>query len=112
MAAADALPFAAAPGGVRVFVRLQPGARREGVAGIEQAADGTAVIRAAVTAPPAGGRANARLIAFLAKTWRLPKSAFEITAGARARRKTLLLKGEPQAILPALHAWLDGVAAK
>ena len=105
------VPFEAVAGGMRIFVRLQPGARREAVAGIEQAADGTAVIRAAVTAPPEAGRANARLIALLAKTWRLPKSAFEITAGARARRKTLLLKGEPQAILPALRAWLDRVVA-
>ena len=108
---APAVPFEAVSGGVRVFVRLQPGARREGVAGVEQAADGTAVIRAAVTAPPEGGQANARLIALLAKTWRLPKSAFEITAGARARRKTLLVRGKSQTILPALHAWLDGIVA-
>ena len=77
-------------------VRLQPGAAREELVGLETLADGGQALKVKVTAPPEGGKANAALIKLLAKQWKLPKSAFEITAGHRARLKTLFIAGDPK----------------
>ena len=103
---APASPFRAVAEGVRVAVRLQPGAKREVLGGATELADGGVVLKAWVTAPPEGGKANARLLALLAKSWKLPKSDFEVASGARDRRKSIFLRGEPQALLTRLQAWL------
>lgn len=97
-------PFAASAEGVRVAVRLTPRAGRTRVEGVAEDAGGT-VVKVAVTEPPEKGRANAALIAALAEEWRLPKSAFTIAAGARARRKTVLVAGDPSALLKRLEGW-------
>ena len=101
-----ASPFRAVAEGVRIAVRLQPGARRDALGGIRELADGSVVLQARVTAAPEGGKANARLLALLARSWKLPKSDFEVASGARDRRKSILLRGEPQALLTRLQAWL------
>lgn len=101
-----ASPFRAVAEGVRIAVRLQPGARREALGGTQELADGSLVLQARVTAAPEGGKANARLLALMAKSWKLPKSDFEIASGAKDRRKSVLLRGEPQALLTRLEAWL------
>ena len=105
-------PLARAPEGLRVFVRLQPKARREGIAGVVVEPDGRAALKVAVTAPPEGGKANAALVALLGKRWRLPKSAFEIVAGATDRRKTLLLRGDAASLHAIVAAYLAAAAAK
>ena len=57
-----------------------------------------------------GGKANVAVIKLLAKAWRLPKSALSIASGASARRKSLAIAGNPQALLPALEAWLARIS--
>lgn len=108
----SSLPYATVPEGLRVFVRLQPRARREGIEGVVVEPDGRAALKVAVTAPPESGRANAALIALLGKRWRLPKSAFEIVGGASDRRKTLLLRGDPASLHAAISARLASAATK
>lgn len=83
-----------APGGIRIRIRLTPKARREGIEGLYEGADIPA-IRIALAAPPVDGKANKALVAFLAKAWRLPKTSFEIVAGASDRNKTLFIAGDP-----------------
>ena len=100
-------PLAVVPEGVRVFVRLQPKARREGIEGIVTEPDGRVALKVAVTAPPESGKANAALMALLGKRWRLPKSAIEIVGGASDRRKTLLLRGDPASLLAKINALLN-----
>jgi uncharacterized protein YggU (UPF0235/DUF167 family) len=92
--------------GLRLAVRLQPGAGKSAVGGPVTRADGGEVLRAWVTAAPEGGKANAALIALLAKTWRLPKGAFEIVGGHTGRNKTLLVGGDPAALEAKLAAWM------
>src|SRR6185295_15108662 len=99
-------PLAPAPDGVRVFVRLQPKARREAIEGIVTEPDGRVALRVAVTAPPEDGKANAALVALLGKSWRLPKSAIEIVGGLSDRRKTLLLRGDPASLHAKISALL------
>ncbi len=93
-------------GGLRVAVRLQPGARANAVDGVVHLAGGAVALKARVTAAPEGGKANAALIALLAKTWRLPKGAFEITGGRSDRNKVLHIAGNPADLKARLERWL------
>ena len=106
MASSAASPFRPLAEGVRVAVHLQPGARREVLGGPVELADGAVLIKAWVTAPPEGGRANARLLALLAKTWKVRKAALEVASGAKERRKSILVRGDPDLVLGQLEAWL------
>lgn len=85
---------------------MQPGASKTAVGGLVARADGGVALRAWVTAAPEAGKANAALIALLAKTWRLPKGAFEIARGHGDRDKTLLIAGDPMPLKEKLEAWL------
>jgi uncharacterized protein len=70
-----------------------------------EAADGS--LKAAVTAPPEDGKANAAVIALLAEQWRLPKSSFDVIKGQTARAKTVRVAGEPAAIVERVTEWLQ-----
>ena len=100
-------PFSPAGDGVRVRLRVQPRARRNRVDGQVAEADGGVALKVAVTAPPEDGKANAAVIALLAKAWGLPKSAFAVVAGAADRRKIIHLQGNPAHLMQALEPWLE-----
>ena len=74
--------------GALLRLKVSPGAARDAVLGV--AADR---LRVSVRAAPEKGRANKAVIALLAKTFRVPKSALEITAGGGASRKTVRVGG-------------------
>jgi uncharacterized protein (TIGR00251 family) len=78
----------ATPTGVTLAVRAQPGAKRTAIVGVYGAE-----LKIAVQAPPIEGRANQALIAFLAKTFALPKSSVELLSGELSRSKVFLLRG-------------------
>ncbi|MGA3370834.1 MAG: DUF167 domain-containing protein [Terracidiphilus sp.] len=82
----------AAATGVTLAVRAQPGAKRTAITGVygEGAA---AQLKIAVHAPPLEGRANQALIAFLAESFSIPRSAVELTSGELSRSKVFLLRG-------------------
>ncbi|MGE5146753.1 MAG: DUF167 domain-containing protein [Candidatus Eiseniibacteriota bacterium] len=98
-------PFSAVQGGVRVAVRLTPRARRNKVDGLADETGGGVALKVAVTAVPEDGKANAALIALLAKEWRVAKSSISVVRGATDRHKTLLVAGAPQALLAELETW-------
>ena len=78
--------------GVTLAVRAQPGAKKTAIPGVY--GEGVAAqLKIAVHAPPLEGRANVALIAFLAETFLLPKSAVELAAGDSSRSKIFQLKG-------------------
>lgn len=112
--------IAAGPGadsGLRLFVRLTPKAARDGIAGIK-AAVATAAnpsgceLDVKVTAVPEKGRANAALIALLAKALHLPQSAIALVAGETDRHKQIVIAGAAPALETALAALVPGRAAK
>ena len=90
-------------------MRLTPRARKDRIEGLAADADGDPVLKAAVTAPPEKGKANAALVALLAKAWRLPKSAIAISAGASGRRKSVTIAGDPQELLKRLTDWIGKI---
>lgn len=93
--------------GLRFAVRLTPKASRSRIDGVALDADGGRVLKVAVTAVPEDGKANAALIALLAKQWKVPKSAISITAGATDRRKTLFVSGDGEALRRRLEQWIE-----
>jgi uncharacterized protein len=96
----------ASAAGVTLAVRAQPGAKKTAVTGI-YGEGATAQLKIAVHAPPIEGRANEALIAFLAKTFDLPKNAIELSSGELSRSKVFLLRGVSQAKAEAvLASWL------
>jgi hypothetical protein len=96
----------AAADGVTLAVRAQPGAKKTAIVGIY--GEGTAAqLKVAVQAPPLEGRANEALIAFLAETFGLPKSAVALVSGELSRNKVFLLRGMTMArAAAALAKWM------
>ena len=92
--------------GVTVAVRLTPKAKADRIIGIATQADGAIVLKASVTAVPERGKANAALVAMLAKAWRVPKSALSIAAGATNRRKQVAVAGDPDTLHQLLDDWM------
>ena len=78
--------------GVTLAVRAQPGAKKTAIAGVYGEGD-AAQLKIAVQAPPVEGRANAALVAFIAKVFGLPKSQVELVSGELSRSKVFLLRG-------------------
>jgi uncharacterized protein len=78
--------------GCTLAVRVQPGARKNGVTGVHADA-----VKIALTAPPLDGKANEALIAFLAEALRLPRARVAIVAGLTSRAKTLRITGKSAA---------------
>jgi uncharacterized protein YggU (UPF0235/DUF167 family) len=81
-------------GALSFQVRLTPKGGRDAIDGWSRAADGTTHLKARVRAVPEDGRANAALIALLAKELGVAKSALAIAAGEKARLKTISAAGD------------------
>jgi hypothetical protein len=93
------------PGGVVLAVRLTPRAARDVVDGIGRLSDGREVAVVHIRAVPAEGAANKALIALLAKTLDVPKSAVSIVAGGAARLKQVRIDGDTHALSAMIDGW-------
>lgn len=102
------MPFSAVRDGIRIRIRLTPRASANRIVGLVAEADGSQALKVMVTAVAEGGKANAALLALLARQWRRPKRDLEIVAGVTDRRKLLHLAGDPARLLPVLN---DSIAA-
>jgi uncharacterized protein len=92
------------PGGLRLHLRVTPNAGADRIEGVETRDDGNTVLRLRVAAVPDKGRANAAVIALLARALGVPKSAIAVTAGETARLKTVVISAEPMALIAKLDA--------
>lgn len=90
-------------GGVSLAVRLTPKGGRDAIDGIEQLADGRAVLKARVRAAPSEGEANEALVRLIAKTLGLPPRDVALSAGATARVKRLVIAGDAARLIAALE---------
>lgn len=75
-------------GVLRFRVRVQPKASRDEVVGEFRGA-----LKVKVTAPPEKGKANAAVIALLAKALGVRKSAVTIESGGLSREKSVAIRG-------------------
>ena len=84
----------------RIAVRVQPGARRDDVAGERE---GTLLVR--VTAPPVEGKANEAVRRLLAKRLGIAPGRVSVVRGASSRHKLVEIDGmEAAAALSILTA--------
>lgn len=82
---------------VRLPVRLQPGAAREGIDGWDVDADGRPVLKVRVRARPVEGEANAALVALIARVLGVPRRAVDLARGGQSRLKMLEIDGLDEA---------------
>jgi uncharacterized protein len=66
-------------------------------------ADGRAVLKARVAAPPSEGEANDALCRLIAKAVGVPARDVALAAGATARVKRLVISGDPPTLIAALE---------
>jgi uncharacterized protein len=78
------------PAGVRLALRVQPGARRSALVG-EQGDR----LKVAVQAPPVDGKANQALLRYLARCLDLRPGAVHLVAGAGSRDKSVRIDCDP-----------------
>ncbi len=97
------VPWAAAAGGITLAVRLTPKGGHDAIGGIEQMADGRAVLKVRVAAPASEGEANDALIRLIAKTVGVPPRDVVLAAGATARIKRLTIAGDVTRLTAALE---------
>jgi uncharacterized protein (TIGR00251 family) len=97
------------PDGLRIAVRVTPGASRnaigQGVALADDAAGGVRqALAVALAAPPVEGKANKALVAFLAHELGLAKRDVTLVAGMTGRVKKIDLRGNPTTLIAKLAA--------
>ena len=93
--------------GVVVDIKLTPKAARDAIGRVDADVDGRGWLRVSVTTVPEKGKANAHLLKFLSKKWKLPKSQLLLISGDISRYKSILILGEPAALTNALSAALN-----
>ena len=89
-------------GGVELAVRAKPRSSRSGVESVVTDTDGTSWLVVRVTVPAEDGKANSAIIAEVARSLQLSRSAVTLITGHTARRKRLMIEGDPAKILSGL----------
>ena len=76
--------------GVTLAIKVQPRAKRNGLAG-EHGGE----LKVQVTAPPVDAAANEAVVRLLAELLGCPRGAIEILRGETSRHKVVLIRGVP-----------------
>jgi uncharacterized protein len=97
-------PLTVTGGSLAVAIRLSPRGQADRLVGVVAADGARRVLKATVTAPPEGGRANAALLGLLARSWQLPQRDLSIVQGATSRNKVVRIAGDPQLLIPKITA--------
>ncbi|MBX7201064.1 MAG: DUF167 family protein [Rhodospirillaceae bacterium] len=90
--------------GLNLTLKVQPKSSRDAIEGVVETPDGLA-LKVAVTAPPDKGKANAAVIALVAKAFGVPKTKVTVTLGETDRRKVLHIAGAPGALVAIAQQW-------
>jgi uncharacterized protein YggU (UPF0235/DUF167 family) len=83
--------------------RLTPKGGRDAIDGVQQLADGRAMLKARVRAAPSGGEANEALLKLIAKALGVPLRDVTLTAGGTSRIKRLSIAGDPATLIAKLE---------
>lgn len=88
------------PTGIRLRLFLQPKASKDQIVGLHNDE-----LKISITAPPIDGKANAHLLKFLSKAFKVAKSEIQLEKGELSRHKQVFIpspKTLPDAILELL----------
>ena len=72
--------------GILLNIKISPNASKNEIIKTDEC------LKVKITAQPIDGKANKALIEFLSKTFKIPKSYFEIVKGQTSKEKTILIK--------------------
>ncbi|WGE89362.1 DUF167 family protein YggU [Actinobacillus arthritidis] len=89
------------PYGIRLRIFLQPKASRDQIVGLHDNE-----LKIAITAPPVDGAANAYLLKYLSKLFKVPKSSIVLEKGELQRHKQLFVP-EPKLLPKEIEALLN-----
>jgi uncharacterized protein (TIGR00251 family) len=87
-------PWTQTPDGVVLDVRVTPRGGRDAIEGVERRADGRAVLKARLRAPPVDGEANEALRRLVARALGVAPRQVDVAAGATGRVKRLQIAGD------------------
>jgi uncharacterized protein len=104
--------FSKQPDGLRIYVKVQPGASKNAVEEVISDPQGQHYIRLRVTAPPEKGKANIAVAEMLAEAWDIPISTISLVARETSRFKVFHIRGNPDLLEAHLHQWLRTHAPK
>ena len=79
---------------VILSVRVVPRATKDGIAGLL----GTEALKVRIQAPPVEGKANAYLVRYLSKHWKISRGSITILSGETGRNKRIEIANPPQAL--------------
>jgi len=96
-------PWAAAPSGIVLAIRLTPKGGRDAVDGVDTLSDGRSVLKVRVRAVPQEGEANEALCRLIAKSLSVAPRDVALTSGATSRVKRLTISGDAMALVAALE---------
>jgi len=88
--------------GLYLNIHAQPGARRAQLRGLHGDA-----VKIAIGEAAQDGKANQAIVRLITKSLGLSASGVEITSGMSARRKRVLLRGEPARLKQKILDWLN-----
>ena len=86
---------------LRLRIFLQPKAGKDHIVGLHDNE-----LKITITAPPIDGQANAHLLKFLSKVFKVPKSQIQLEKGELSRHKQVRI-AQPQIIPAALLALME-----
>jgi uncharacterized protein (TIGR00251 family) len=89
--------YADKDGAFCLVLHIQPGAKKSGIVGLHGEA-----LKIRLAAPPVDGKANAALLACLARLLDVPKNAVSLKSGQTSRQKVVRVEGVDAARLSAL----------
>ncbi len=84
-------------GCIILSVRVIPRAAKDSIQGVMGDA-----LKVRIQAPPVEGKANAHLVKFLSKHWKIPRANIEILSGETGRNKRLRISDPPDTLRVAL----------
>ena len=84
-------------------VRVVPRASKDGIQGILGNA-----LKVRIQAPPIEGKANAHLVKFLSKQWKIPRRDIEILSGETGRNKRLRISNPSPELRKTLLSFSNG----
>lgn len=96
----QAVEFSENPQGIRLRIFLQPKASRDQIVGLHDNE-----LKIAITAPPVDGQANAHLLKYLSKLFKVPKSHILLEKGELQRHKQVFIP-TPKQIPPEIQPLL------
>ena len=101
-------PWQASSDHLGLSVRLTPNGGRDAIDGVETGSEDECYLKARVSVAPEKGKANKALIALIAKSIGIPKSALSLVSGDTARKKILRIEGDPEDLIERLNAIAKG----